>query len=221
LGKAVCDYFDKKCGVTMNTADAVFESFGIRPIKSKTILSDGKKYKFNYTPQDFAYSVGTGDSLKIKQPKQKKYKNIWIQNVYDYAFGFNAVIGDGGTCLICGGEEDAICINTHFCDMPNPLVAVAVGSETKPINPLLIKRLKREFDDVAICFDFDDVGLFNARKNAKELDIPYLDFSNAMAMLGYDPNKSKDVCDIWQNVALNASYNDFIKVIEYTVQESI
>jgi len=225
LGEAVYKYFDEKCGITLGVADAVFDSFGIKPIKSKTIISDGKKFKFRYTPKDFAFSYGSGGALKIKQPNQKKYKNIWVKNVHDYVFGFDAICGydDGGSiCLICGGEDDAICINTHFCNMPISVMAVAVGSESKPINPLLVERLKLDFDMVAICFDFDDVGLEYARKNSEFLGIPYLNFCNSISMMGYEPYQMKDVCDIYNQITIkNERYSDFLNIIKYTIQESI
>jgi hypothetical protein len=225
LGKAVHDYFDNKCGVTLVSADAVYQSFGIRPIKSKTIIGAKKTSKFFYTPNDFAFSYSSGGALKIKQPYQKKFKNIWVHNVHDYVFGYDAICGDddgGDICLICGGEDDAICINTHFCDMPQSIVAVAVGSETKPINPLLVERLHQEFKTVAICFDFDDVGLHHAAINAEKLNIPFLDFCNAVSMMGYEPYQMKDVCDIYHHTTIkNGAYDDFMKIVKYTIQESI
>lgn len=191
------------------------------PILSKSGISQkGKKYKYTYrdNPNDigFIYRDGTGDnsSIFLKQPNDKKAKFIWIKKPKYFAYLIDFCLNSNcHTCIICGGQDDAICINLHFNEFG--ICAVAVGGESRIIESEIINKLKAKFEIVSLCFDYDKeskTGQIWSLKNSEHYDIDCINLSSTSKIFNHEI--CKDICEMWQKIGL-INYSKFLKIGNY------
>ncbi|MBR1718733.1 MAG: toprim domain-containing protein [Bacilli bacterium] len=115
----------------------------------------------------FAYAEPYNNIIKYKiyQPYNTKYK--WVNGFNSNIISLITKIPKTGKHLIIAASlKDALCI---WCNTKVP--AIAFQSEVNNIKPEIVTNLKQRFDNVYICYDNDETGIFQADKKAKELNL--------------------------------------------------
>ena len=169
------------------------------PICRKVVTkADGKINAFDCIGDNFAFGyMGVG---KYKQPRQIKYKYQYgkeYDNTKPYRFGFDQLPkdGTGKTCVICAGEDDAICINA--CGNAYGFFAICFSSESKPYDQPTLDELRARGFDLLAFFDRDKTGRERVAQYAPLAGLPYVDIDLLWQYLGA-PLEYKDVCDLYK-----------------------
>jgi Toprim-like len=154
-GKAVEKYLSKK----LSTTDLTYAKKHIKPV---AVLNKYGKITY-FSPQNFAYTVFEGDTIKIFNPNnpEKKERKTFLQSVrtndkLNYVFGLSDLPAYCKYIFLVEGEHDCMAHSAEF--NKNGWYAVTVGSAGYDIDNQLISNLKTRCEHVFVNYDNDDAG---------------------------------------------------------------
>jgi len=179
------EYFAAKGNIKPETLD----KYGVI-IVSKTKF---KGYEFTHEADNFAYICKAGANVKRKQPFDKEFKEIYLQNVENYCFGWDQLPYTGEAVIIAAGESDTLAINNKAGE--TGIYAICLGSENRSFPNNLIYELKLRFESVIALYDNDKTGQQQSEQKLKECRYTRLDFATHIGKQFPDIN---DVCDAIQ-----------------------
>jgi Type III restriction enzyme, res subunit len=219
-GTAPKIYFDK---VEYSNWDTSYGQVVLHHIRHKT-KADFAAIKANYRPiirtsqnervqtyseHQFAYAVIEGQNVRIFRPylKSTGIDKMPLQDIGNYLFGFSNLPDDKNQCkviFVVGGQHDCTAFNSAYNRYG--WYAVTQGSETRNLNPELIKLLRKRCLQLVTFFDNDNAGNKGMEKQAREYGLLGIDIggyvNNGEQFPGcefdvFGRNKTlNDICDV-------------------------
>ena len=188
-GVVLKTYFDK---VEYGNWDTPYGQFVLHYIRNKT-KADFAAIKANYRPiirtsqtervqnyseHQFAYAVIEGQNVRIFRPYLKSIgiDKMPLQDIGNYLFGFSNLPDNKNQCkvlFIVGGEHDCTAFNSAYNRYG--WYAMTQGSETRNLNPELIKLLRKRCLRLVTFFDNDNAGNKGMEKQAREYGLLGID----------------------------------------------
>ncbi|TRT87758.1 MAG: hypothetical protein EWV82_03735 [Microcystis aeruginosa Ma_AC_P_19900807_S299] len=137
--------------------------YGVIPIQS--FYRNGK----HIIPRSICYAYSLGNSYKIYQPLDKKYKFQYLgAPMENFIFGYNQLPTEGDIIFITGGQKDVITIASQG------FPAICLNSETAKFPDWLHTDLKKRFKEIIVLYDNDETGKAQSEKLCKEFDLTNL-----------------------------------------------